>query len=340
MPELSSLGVECAAIVGSDGPLGSQLGGLGVEARSVDLMASRLNLQGIRELRATLADLRPDVVHAHGTRGAFSTAAARPAVPWVYTAHGLSYRQAGGYLHSWTRLAAETFVCRTASRVVTVSAADLRDLRRRRLLGAESGVHIPNGIDTARFAPGDRNAARAHLDLPSEPFVVGTVSRLVAGKAVDDLIEAVLSTLELRLVIAGDGPMRGQLEALAARGGDRVRFLGPRDDVPDVLRALDVFVLPSLWEGEPVALLEAMACGLACVATSTSGAKEVLQEGKLGVLVDIGKPEAISDALLYLQRNPTARAQLGTEARRGVEGRSWLSVATRLAAIYAEITAQ
>jgi glycosyltransferase involved in cell wall biosynthesis len=198
----------------------------------------------------------------------------------------------------------------------------------------DAGVHIPNAVDTERFAPGDMAAARRRLGLPSGAFVVGTVSRLVPQKSLHDLVDAAILCPEVTLVIVGDGPLRGDLEARAQVAGERIRFAGARDDIPDILPAFDVFAMSSRWEGEPIALLEALAAGLPCVATATSGAREVLETGSLGVLVDVGAPEAMAAALESLRVDPGARRTLGEAGRASMRSRSWAKSAEMLVAVY------
>ncbi len=338
LPELARLGVACSVLVGPAGPLASRLEALGLEVRRVEMMRSRFDVAAVRRLRHELSELSPDVVHAHGTRGAFFVALGRPAVPLVYTAHGLAYRQS---LVAWRRgilLGAEAVACRAAAEVVSVSEADLGDLRRRGLVRPLAGVHIPNAVDTRRFAPGDRSAARRRLDLPLDAFVVGTVARLVPQKSVQDLVDAALACPEATLLIVGDGPLRGALEARAGAARERIRFLGARDDVADILHAFDVFALSSRWEGEPIALLEAMATGLPCVATDIEGAREILRDGRLGMLVEVGMPQAMVAALKLLQGDPDLRRRFGKAARSSVESRSWAGAAARLAEVYAVVS--
>src|SRR5262249_33727424 len=156
------------------------------------------------------------------------------------------------------------------------SRADLEDLQARGFVEEGRAVHLPNAVDLERFRPGDPAAARARLGLAGGGPWVGTVARLVRQKGVADLVRAMAGCPGGGRVVAGGGPLAGELKSLAGGLGVEARFLGPRDDVPAVLQALDLFVLPSLWEGEPIALLEAMAAGLPSVATRTSGAGEVL----------------------------------------------------------------
>lgn len=340
--ELSALGVESLAAVGSDGPLGERLASLGAAVHPLELMHSRADPRGVAQLAALVRRVAPALVHWHGTRAGFYGALARPLLPprqrpSVYTAHGLSYRQDASGLRKLALLGAECLAARSADRVIAVSRADREDLLRRRFVAPSRVLHVSNAADTDRFHPGGRDGARARLGLDGECFVVGTVSRLVPGKAVSDLVQAAALLPTLTLLIVGDGPERAELELQARPLGGRVRFLGARDDVPEILRALDVFALPSRWEGEPIALLEAMATGLPCVATATVGAREVLEAARAGVLVPVGSPVALASAFQELEAAPFHRAQWGRSAREAALSRSWSAVAERTRGVYVEV---
>lgn len=178
---------------------------------------------------------------------------------------------------------------------------------------------IPNGIDLTRFRPpADRadaaRAARERLGIPKDALVLGCVGRLDPQKAPLVLLEAFarLERPEAVLVFAGEGPLEAALRERAAPLGERVRLLGFRPDVPEVLAALDVFCLPSRWEGFGLALAEALACGLPAVASAVDSLPEVL--GPAGLLVPPDDPAALADALERLLSDPALRASLAAAA--------------------------
>ena len=357
LPALRRAGWDCEAAVGRDGPLGGDLGAAGIPVHYVDLMGRRLApLRALRLARLT-AGLGPDVVHLHGTRTAFFHAVGaalrrvtdwrrgRGAPPVVYTAHGLAYRKDAGRVGRQVSLWAERVACRGADAVTSVSRADLADLEGRGFLGGRPGFHVANAVRLPADDAGDRPAARRRLGLPDGALVVGTVSRLVPQKAVGDLVDAVARIAAgfqgpagpLTLVVVGDGPLRANLErrVRAGAGGARVMMTGARGDVPRLLPAFDVFVLSSRWEGEPIALLEAMAAGLACVATATEGAREILGgDAASGRLVAVGDVAELGDALAGLLRDARAREAMGASARARVRARTPDAQARRVAEVY------
>ena len=149
------------------------------------------------------------------------------------------------------------------------------------------------------------------------------VGRLREPKDFTTLVRAAarLEPGAVAVQIAGDGPDRPALEAEIARlaAGDRVELLGERADVPELLAAADVFVLPSLSEGMPISVLEAMAAGLPVVASDVGGVGELVRDGETGALVGAGDPAALADALARLASSLAAPARQGKAGRRRVE---------------------
>jgi sugar transferase (PEP-CTERM/EpsH1 system associated) len=183
---------------------------------------------------------------------------------------------------------------------------------------------IPNGIPLEDFQPGDRSSARVDLGIPLRVIVAGTVGRLQPVKGTSYLLEA-WSRLasdypDAILLLVGGGPQQAALEKKGRRLGisERVRFLGNRADVPDLLRGMDVFVLPSLWEGMPNAALEAMAVGLPVVATAVGGTSEVVVDGVTGLLVPPSDPDALAQSIARLLCDPDLRYKMGQAGRERV----------------------
>ncbi len=188
---------------------------------------------------------------------------------------------------------------------------------------ADRVVRIPNGVDTVRFHPGPSGAraeARKQLGLPLGPLLV-FAGRLDPQKNLEGLLDAVQPLLvrhpDLHVLLIGDGPLRGQLESRVAAGGlrHRVTLSGLVEDVAPYLRTADIFVLPSLGEGMPNALLEAMATGLPCIATRIGGCTDLIRDGESGVLVPAGNPGALGEAIGSLLASPEQRVRLGEAAR-------------------------
>lgn len=210
----------------------------------------------------------------------------------------------------------------------SASVAVCEDLRRRLVnLGApaERTLVLRNGVDLAVFRPGDRHAARASLGC--DGFTIASVGSLIERKGHDLVIEALAQQPGWRLLIAGSGPLRGELEALAHRleVADRVRFLGevPHASLPALYTAADVMVLASSREGWANVLLEAMACGAPVAATDVNGTREVIAAPAAGRLMTERSAAAIVQAVRAIEASPPPRS----ETRRYAEQFGWAEIA-------------
>lgn len=206
---------------------------------------------------------------------------------------------------------------------------------------------VPNGADAAVFMPRDAGEARRRLGLPEGVPMISYVGKLVPRKGVDTLVEA-MGILARRpqgapfLVMAGIGEMRPGLEARARALGvdDSVRFLGkvPHDDVGWVMSAGDVFVLPSLSEGLPTVVCEAMACRLPVVATAVDGTPEIVDDPATGLLVPPRDPTALATALARVLDDAALREAMGAEAlRRSEADYTWAANARRMEDVYQQV---
>ncbi len=276
------------------------------------------DLQAIGRLRRLLAAWRPDVVHAHGLRAGALTAIALAFVrPTVYhpqpvlvvTVHNAP--AAGGVTGAIYRVL-ELMVARRADSVLGV-APDLEE--RMRAAGARR-------VGRA-LVPAAGVSAETHEPLPwpgnpdpARPVVLAA-GRLAAQKGFGTLLEAAARWRDLRpeplLVIAGEGPLEAGLKSQAASLGLDARFPGHRDDIPALLAAAAVFVLPSTWEGQPLILQEALRAGAPIVATRVGGTP-VLTGEDAALLVPAGDPRRLADAVRSVLTDPALAARLGKAA--------------------------
>ena len=274
-----------------------------------------------------LRQLRPAVLHTYNFACAeYAAPAWLAGVPVrVHAEHGRDASDPQGLnpKHNFLRRALVPFI----DRYVPVS----HDLHRWltdvvRIPAAKSEL-IMNGVDTVRFAPNLPAAATPWAG--QDVFVIGTVGRLQDVKDQASLIEAFALLVankpegraRLRLAVVGDGPLRDKLaqQAQALGVADLVWFPGARNDIPELMRAFDVFALSSIAEGTPVTLLEAMACGLPVVATKVGGIPEVVQDGVNGALVPASNPQALAAALETYVQDDARVAAHGAAARAGIE---------------------
>ncbi len=213
---------------------------------------------------------------------------------------------------------------------VIVNAGQSRESFVRDMGRAERKIEVVHqGIELLKFTPGvGRDAARAELGYAGADVVVGVVSRLGGDawrKGIDRFLEAVAVLAPVspraRFVVIGDGGTRPALEQRAQELGiaDRVHWTGWRSDIPRLLAAMDVFVMPSLYEGTPTILMEAMAMAKAVVATRVGAVPEVIIDGDNGISVVANDGPALADAIRPLLSDATLRARLGARARETAE---------------------
>ena len=282
----------------------------------------------LRQLRT----LQPAVLHTRNLAALEMQAAAWWAgVPArVHGEHGRDVEDLHGSSrrHQWMRRAYRPFVQHyvALSRDLESYLLQRVGVPRRRV------TQIFNGVDAERFAP-----AATRQPIAGSPFqdpalwLVGSVGRMQSVKAQHLLAQAFVQVLSehpamrerLRLVLVGSGPLRAECQAVLRRGGvEHLAWLpGERTDVPDVMRGLDCFVLPSLAEGISNTILEAMACGLPVIATQVGGNADLVQHGVSGEIVPPGSAAALATALARWAADPAGAAAAGRAGRVIVEGR-------------------
>ena len=330
--------VEVAALTRL-GPLAGELQAAGVPVKligkrhKVDPLAMARLFRVVREGRFDVVQTWIFAANAYGR-----VAARRAGVPVVVTAEmAVDLWKGRGSLAVDRRLAGWT------DRVVGNSDAVVDFYRR---AGIQEGklAMIPSGIDDAPPPQVDPAEVRAELGIAAGAPLAIFAGRLAEQKGVDDLLYA-LDILQhvlpdLRTLIAGEGPLRGRLEGLAVAFGlrDKVRFLGHREDVPRLLAAADLLVLPSRYEGLPNVVLEAMRAGKPVVATAAPGTTEVVAHDATGLLVPVGKPTELARAIRTLVLDPELGRRLGAAGRDRLD-RDFRSDAmiARFAALYEDI---
>lgn len=340
-PERFELHVACS----DDGPLLGDLARFGVRTHRV-AMTRKLNPAAMVRLASIILHERIDQVHFHGTRAGLAAcpAAVLTGRVRIYTVHGWSFHPRGSaWLERIARLL-EHMIVRFSQRVICVGDSDRRLGLRLGILAEPRSRVIPNGVLPEAFMPRpeDRRALRAELALPEDWLLVSLFGRLTEQKGQRTFLEAArrLSGQKARFMLVGDGEDREALIQLARDMGlaDRVIFTGFRQDVPRLLSATDVVVLPSLWEGLPICLLEAMAAGRPVIASAVDGSVEVVLPGQTGLLVPPDHPQALAEAIAFLMDHPLARERLGARGQERVRQLYSLSDMLRATgAVYTEL---
>ena len=265
------------------------------------------------------------VVHTHTSKAGFvgRLAAWLAGVPVIlHTAHGFAFHERSPRAKRAFYCTLERFASRWCDRIVSVSEFHRRWALMLRICGTKKISAIPNGIACqSPHLPASTVVWRRTLAALPSDLIVLTTGRLAPEKGLEYLIEAASllrhSRPAFRFVLAGDGPLRAQLEELAESLGvtRHVEFLGYRDDISDLLAACDLVVLPSLREGLSIALLEAMAAGKPIVTTQIGSNSAVASQADMALLVPPGDPQTLCAAILRCGRDPALRARLGTNAR-------------------------
>ncbi|MCM5570376.1 glycosyltransferase family 4 protein [Burkholderiaceae bacterium FT117] len=278
-----------------------------------DSLAGRA--RALAALRRLIAEGEFDVIATHGPVDSWLVALARASLaraPATVRIHHPSASAPRGPANRWLYM-------RAASRVVTGGEAIRQSLVRDQGFDGRRIVSVPTGVDLQHFRPGDRAEARHALELPDDGWpVLGIVASLRRAKGHHLLIEALAGLREpARLLVVGDGPQRAALEkqADAMLPPDRVRFAGRQADVLPWLQALDVFVLPTLHEGIPQSLSQAMGVGLCCVTTPVGGIPEIAVDGESALFVAPGKVDELRAGIERVLGDAGLRERLGGAAR-------------------------
>lgn len=275
---------------------------------------------------------RFDIVHTHTPVAALlARIAARLAgIPLVvYTAHGFYFHDE---MPRWKRrifVTVEKLGGSLTDLLFTQSAEDALAAVREGIMPAEHVLAIGNGVDAARFDPSmlpSREEIRSSLGIPPDAFVVGMVGRLVAEKGVSEYLRAALLLAarypNVFFLLTGErlasdhaDPVDAALDSAQAALGSRLKLTGMRSDIPALMRAMDVFCLPSYREGMPRTIIEAMMSGLPVVATNIRGSREEVVEGETGLLVKTRDADALAHALASLVDDPAKMQRMGAAGR-------------------------
>jgi glycosyltransferase involved in cell wall biosynthesis len=340
-PERFELHVACS----DDGPLLADLARFGVRTHRVE-MTHKVNPLAIAALASLILRERIDQVHFHGTRAGLAAAPAALLTgrPRIYTVHGWSFHPRGSALLESLARMLEHGITRVSQRVICVGDSDRSLGLRLGILDDPRSRVIHNGVLTEAFMPRaeDRMSVRAELGVPEDCVLVSHFGRLTEQKGQTTFLEAVtrLMSHPTQFMLVGDGEDREKLIRLAHDRGisERVLFMGFRSDVPRLLAATDIVVLPSLWEGLPICLLEAMAAGKPVVASAVDGSVEVVVPGQTGLLVPPEHPAALAEAIAFLITHPQVRDAFGSRGQERVRQRFSLSEMLRATgAVYLEL---
>jgi glycosyltransferase involved in cell wall biosynthesis len=277
------------------------------------IISNQFTRQSFQHIRQLLQDGEFDILHTHGGTAGFwvrlvAAGLKRPHVI-VHTYHGLHYlnilEDSGQTIKQAIKRSIFKLIDRLllnyTDRIICVCRSDYDKAIAAGVATIDRTSIVYNGIELAKFSiPLDQSIARQLFNLEPTEFVFGNVGRLHEQKGHKFLLQAMAKmTNQSRLIIVGDGRLRENLMILAAdlKISDRVLFLGARADINEFLSAINVFIMPSLWEGQPIALLEALAIGKPCIASSVDGIPEIITDRINGYLVSPKDVETLASVM-------------------------------------------
>lgn len=321
-------------VTGEGGPLLERARSAGLETvlepALVPEIAPRSDALALRRLTALCVSRDFDIVHTHSSKaGAVGRVAARRArVPVVaHTFHGFPFHGFQSPLRRSSYLAAERRLARITDLTFAIGNAVAAEALRQRVASAEGLRTIMPVVEdrVVRRTPESRRSARALLGVPDDVPIVGTVGRVDFQKAPEHLVEAAsrLRHRDAQFVWVGGGPGLDEAQRVVEAHGltRRFHFIGERDDVADLLPAFDLFVMASRYEGLPCALVEAMRCGLAVVATTVNSVPDLVAPGESGLLVPPARPAALAGAIDHLLAHPDVADRLADEGQKAADSR-------------------
>jgi len=281
-----------------------------------------INVFALLRVWRIIKRIRPDIVHTHGwgSGSLYGIIGAKLAgVPVVINGeHGILYSDRK------LRVIAQKVLSSLTDCIIPVSNDLKKDLVCDLGLNPKKIFPIINGVDTVKFCPDYLKSVtkRKSLNIDSDNFVVGSVGRLVDVKDYESLIYSASLVVKdypvIKFILVGDGILRKKLEVLVCslNLNKNFIFLGQRDDIPELLNILDVFVLSSIDEGLSNVILEAMACGKPIIATAVGGNIELIEHKRNGILVPIRDSHKIAEEIINLFKNKEMVVSMGRDARR------------------------
>lgn len=317
--ELLSRGVEIHLIAGT-GPYLNEMRAYGIKVHPVSSLIRQVHPYydwlAFWQMRKIMKEIKPSLVATHSSKaGWLGRAAARSLrIPVIFTAHGWSFTEGVPAIRGWIYTLAEKAAGYMTDRIITVSEYDRRLCLRKGVAPDSKLVTIHNGIPDMFCSVKRERAAitrlmmTARLEKPKNPlFLLQALAELPRD--------------DWELVLAGEGRQRAEIEEYILRWKltPRVRLLGERNDIPELLAGADIFLLLSDWEGLPISILEAMRAGLPVIASHVGGVPELLDDGVEGFLITRNDLGMLKACLLSLIGDPQLRTMMGMAARKKYE---------------------
>lgn len=314
---------ECSVVsIEKKGPLGEQIEKLGVRVIYLNSAARLFNLFLIFRIAGLLAREKPDILDCCLFYANFFGRAAsfffRPKV--VIAEEHCVYNEKRFY-----HIILDKLLSHFTDRIIACSNSVIDFTSGQEGIKKEKFNLLYNAVDAERFdIAKSKEELREEYSFKREDFIIGTVGTIIPRKGHKYIIEAASQIQEvvarLKILIIGDGPGRRELEDFVRLRGveDKVIFMGARADIPNLMKMMDIFAFPSLQEGFPIAILEAMYLGLPVIASNISGIPEVISDGKDGFLIEPENSQALGEKITVLYEDKDLRGEIGFNARRRI----------------------
>lgn len=305
----------------TDGPMVTALKQMGIPVQVI-YSEKPFDLRVWKKVKKFLKDQQINIVHVHGTRANTNIlwAARSLKLPVIYTIHGWSFHDGLHPVARRMRIAAEKFITRRTNVNICVSESNQRSGQS--AFGKFDSIVIHNGVNLRKFnAEGTYADIRHQYGFSKNDIVVGYVVRMTYQKDPLGMIKAFAKaherTQNLKLLMIGEGELKqAAFDLVKEMGiGQSVVFDGFRQDIPAVLKGIDIYCLPSLWEGFPIGVLEAMAMGKVVIASDVDGTREAVQHKENGWLVPAKDTGALASAIERLAKEVSLRTRLQEQAR-------------------------
>lgn len=319
-----------------DGEFTEQLRKLGVRIHLIPELKREISLVSdflaYFQLRAFLKRESPDIVHTHSSKtgilGRFAAHAANVKAI-IHTVHGYSFPGEQRLLFRFIFMLLERMAAIVSHKIIVLNSADAEISNKVLRIPRDKLALVPNGVDVTAYSP---PTSKLRILLREKIFeissnqhlIVGMVGRLSEQKNPHCFLQAALSVAErhsnVSFVMIGDGELRPVLQPIIqnSRHRERISILGWRRDITDILQSIDIMVLPSRWEGMPLAILESMSIGVPVIASNISGNNHLIRDGIDGTLFPSGDAYCLAQSLDELIDNPAKRASYALKARKKI----------------------
>ncbi len=305
----------------TDGPMIGMLKKKGIRTHII-FTEKPFDLFVWRKVKKLIKEEKIDIVHAHGTRANSNVfwAARSLHIPLIYTIHGWSFHNDQNPFVKKFRILGEKFLISRTD--VNISVSESNKQTGQKYIKSFTSTVVNNGIDREKFDPAKNfTDIRKELSIDKNAILLLFIARFTAHKQPLTLIRAIATVLKkmpaIKLLMVGEGDEKKAALILAKELSieESIIFLPFRQDVPDILHAADIFILPSLWEGLPIGLLEAMSMGKAVIASNVDGTCEIVRHQHNGYLIEPGNLQnELAGAIILLAADTALREKYGANA--------------------------